>query len=147
MPGAPEITLRPVEPGDREFVRAARQAAFAADIADEQAEGLRADQLVDELPTQIVEDSRGPIGYLCVLHEHDHDFLKEIALVPDAQAAGIGSRLINELTQAAAGRGVSLRLRVRTNNVARRLYERLGFQVTHIEHPRIEMEWRPRPES
>jgi hypothetical protein len=37
---------------------------------------------------------------------------------------------------------VPLRLSVLVNNPARRLYGRLGFRVTAVDHPRVRMEWR-----
>lgn len=46
---------------------------------------------------------------------------------------------------AASARGLPVRLSVLVNNPARRLYERLGFRVSSIEHPRVKMEWRPEP--
>jgi ribosomal protein S18 acetylase RimI-like enzyme len=81
------------------------------------------------------------VGYLCVLHEADHDFLDEIALVPSARRRGIGSALVCGAMDEAAGRDVPLRLSVLVNNPARRLYGRLGFRVTAADHPRVRMEW------
>jgi len=90
-----------------------------------------------------VEEDGSPIGYTCVRREDDHDFIEEIALLPDAQGRGIGSKLIRDVIASAGARGVCVRLSVRTNNRARRLYERLGFPVSRIEEPRVKMEWRP----
>jgi ribosomal protein S18 acetylase RimI-like enzyme len=73
----------------------------------------------------------------------DHDFLDVIALSPEAQRRGIGSQLIRELMEDARARGVPMRLSVLLNNPARGLYERLGFRVTRVEHPRIKMQWSP----
>ncbi len=77
------------------------------------------------------------------LPEGDCDFIEEIALLPEAQGRGIGTRLVRDVLQAAQRRGVPVRLSVFTSNPARVLYARLGFRVTGIEEPRMAMEWRP----
>ncbi len=100
-----------------------------------------AEREFDELPVEIIEERGTPVGYLCVLREEDHDFIDEIALLPEAQGRGIGSALVRDVTQAAGDRGVPVRLSVLVNNPARRLYECLGFRVTRIEHARVKMEW------
>jgi ribosomal protein S18 acetylase RimI-like enzyme len=64
-----------------------------------------------------------------------------IVLAARAQRRGIGSQLIGDLMEDARARGVPIRLSVLFNNPARELYERLGFRVARVEHPRIKMEW------
>ena len=93
------------------------------------------------MPVEIIELDGVAVGYLIVLHETDHDFLDEIALTPSAQRGGIGTALVRAAMDAAARRDVPLRLSVLANNPARRLYARLGFRATAVEHPRVRMEW------
>jgi ribosomal protein S18 acetylase RimI-like enzyme len=102
-----------------------------------------ADREFHETPVEIIEERGTPVGYLCVLRREDHDFIDEIALLPEAQGRGVGSALVQDVMQAARDRGVPVRLSVLVNNPARRLYESLGFRVTRIEHPRVKMEWIP----
>jgi ribosomal protein S18 acetylase RimI-like enzyme len=143
------IRLRPLRPDDRDFYYRARRAAFKSYFDEirgsdeEEEERARADRQLDELPIQIIEQAGSRIGYICVLHEEDHDFIKEIALVPEVQGRGIGSQVIRDVMKSANMRGVSVRLSVRADNPARRVYEQLGFQLSRIDHPRIKMEWRP----
>ena len=141
------VHLRRASPADRDFFFAVRRDGFREYVDelwgwDDAQQRRRADEEFDELPIEIVESKGAAIGYLCVLHEADHDFLDEMALAPHARRRGIGTALVREAMEDAARRGVPLRLSVLFNNPARRLYERLGFRVVSIEQPRVRMEWR-----
>lgn len=64
-----------------------------------------------------------------------------MALLPEFQGRGIGTKLIQAVMGEAAGLGLPLRLQVLKANRARRLYERLGFHVyaetaTHLQMSR-----------
>jgi ribosomal protein S18 acetylase RimI-like enzyme len=136
--------LRPATEADREFFFATRRAGFRALVDwDDDVERAKADREFDELPVQIVLVGGEAVGYLAVLDEHDHLFLDEVVLVERAQGRGLGTELVRALLGDAAERDVPVRLSVLVNNPARRLYERLGFRVTSVEHPRVRMEWLP----
>jgi ribosomal protein S18 acetylase RimI-like enzyme len=146
---ATRYELRPATEADREFFFSTRRAGFRALVEelggwDDDAERMKADREFDELPVQIVEVDGRPVGYIAVLDEADHVFLDEVVLVAAAQRRGLGSAVVREVLGDAARRGVPVRLSVLVNNPARRLYERLGFRVTRIDHPRVRMEWTPR---
>jgi ribosomal protein S18 acetylase RimI-like enzyme len=51
-----------------------------------------------------------------------------IGVRPNARGQGVGEKLMRALIDAAARRGLGLCLSVRSENPARRLYERLGFR-------------------
>src|SRR5262245_576758 len=51
-----------------------------------------------------------------------------IGVKPEARGQGVGEKLLRAMIGEAARRGVGLCLSVRTENPARRLYERLGFR-------------------
>jgi ribosomal protein S18 acetylase RimI-like enzyme len=136
---------------DRDFVFAARRDGFKPYVeatfgpwVDDFQRPL-CDNDLDELPFQIVELDGVAIGYACVVHAADHDFLDEIAMLPAYQGRGIGSALVRDMMIAAAARCVPLRLSVLEVNPAQRLYARLGFRVTRLEPPRVKMEWMPAP--
>jgi GNAT superfamily N-acetyltransferase len=146
----PAIRLRPAAPDDRDFFFSTRRAAFEQYVDelsgwDEGRERAAADREFDELPVEIIEERGAPIGYLCLVSEPDHEWLDEIALVPEAQRRGVGTWLVQRILRGAAERRIPVRLSVLVNNPGRGLYERLGFTVTSTEHPRVKMEWRPRP--
>jgi len=52
-----------------------------------------------------------------------------IGVTEAARGEGVGGRLLKALIAEAAQRGVGLRLDVRHDNPARRLYERIGFRL------------------
>lgn len=143
------VSLRPIAPGDGVFFYTTRRDGFRE--YSERAFGPWRDDLqrshaardAAELPIEIVEQHGAPVGYLLVLREPDHLFLDEIAVVPAARCRGLGSALVRLAMDRARDAGLPLRLSVLFNNPAQRLYARLGFAVTHIEHPRVKMMWTP----
>lgn len=147
MADSGSVHRRRAEPEDRDFFFSTRKAAFHVYVEeisgwDELEQRTTADNEFDELPLEIIEESGRAVGYLCVIHADDHDFVEEIALVPEAQGHGIGTRLMREVMRSAGRRRVPVRLSVLVNNPAQALYQRLGFHVVHVEHPRVRMEWR-----
>lgn len=135
--------------GDREFLFEVRRAALRLYVDqtsgwDDAEQRTIADKEFGNLPYVVVEENGKPIGYVCVLQEGEYDFIEEIALLPEAQGRGIGTRLIRDILQTAQRRGVPVQLSVFASNPAQALYARLGFEVTRIEHPRLAMTWRPR---
>ena len=76
--------------------------------------------------------------------DHGYGYIDEhtpelsIAVVPDHQGTGIGTRLLEELVAVTAGAHAAISLSVRRNNTyALRLYRRLGFEpfVTATTEP------------
>ena len=144
----PAYELRRATEADREFFFATRRDGFRALVDelggwDDDAERAKADREFDEFPVRIVEIAGERVGYIAVVDEPDHVFLDEVVLAPHAQNRGLGTALARQVLGDAAARGVPVRLSVLVNNPARRLYERLGFRVTRIDHPRVRMEWSP----
>jgi ribosomal protein S18 acetylase RimI-like enzyme len=141
------IVLRPVRADERDFFYAVRRGAFReyAEAAfgpwDDVKQRASADRDVGELSIEIVERDGAAIGYQIVEHNADHWFLDEIALADGERGRGVGTELVKTIMTAARDAGMPLRLSVLHVNPAQRLYARLGFRVTRIEHPRIKMEW------
>lgn len=138
--------MRPALSSDREFLFEVRRAALRTYV--EQISGWddaeqRATTEFAELPFAVVEQSGRRIGYVCVIHKSDCDFIEEIALRPEVHGRGIGTQLLRDILRAARRRGVPVRLSVFVDNPARFLYARLGFEVVRIENPRLSMQWTP----
>ncbi|ETA01234.1 acetyltransferase [Frankia sp. CcI6] len=143
-----DLRVRLALSSDREFFFEVRRAALRAYVEqtsgwDDAEQRITADKEFANLPCAVVEESGRPIGYTCVIHQSEYDFIEEIALLPEAQGRGIGTHLLQGILRAAQRRGVPVRLSVFVNNPARALYTRLGFEVVRIEDPRMSMQWTP----
>lgn len=91
-----------------------------------------------------------PVGRLLVAKEAAEWRVVDIALLPAHQGSGVGTRLLTQVRDAAGKAGVPLRLRVLRTSPARRLYERLGFEVDaapphEAAAPFVAMTWNPAP--
>jgi len=141
------MRLRPATEADRDFFLRVRREAFRELVEttygcwDEDVQRERSNGAFDRGPIQIVEKDDGPVGYLSVRREPDHDFLSGVALLASAQRRGLGTAVVLSVVEDARCRGVPLGLSVYLANPARRLYERLGFRLLRIEPPRVFMEW------
>lgn len=144
-----DLRVRPALSSDREFLFEVRRAALRTYVEqtsgwDDAEQRETAAKEFADLPFAVVEESGRPVGYTCVIHENECDFIEEIALLPEAQGRGIGTRLLRDILRTAQRqRGVPVRLSVFVNNPARALYSRLGFEVVRIEDPRMSMQWTP----
>lgn len=143
-----DFRVRPAVSSDREFLFEARRAALRAYVEqtsgwDDAEQRVIADKEFTDLPFAVVEEGGRTVGYVCVIHQSECDFIEEIALLPEAQGCGIGTQLLLDILLAAQGRGVPVRLSVFVTNPAQALYARLGFEVVRIQDPRMLMEWTP----
>jgi ribosomal protein S18 acetylase RimI-like enzyme len=78
----------------------------------------------------IVVDGRD-VGLLHVEREPAEIFLANIQLLPEFQNRGLGSAVVRSVLADAEAHRLPVRLQVlKSNRAARRLYERLGFQLT-----------------
>jgi ribosomal protein S18 acetylase RimI-like enzyme len=141
-----DLRVRPALGSDREFLFEVRRAVLRGYVEqtagwDDAEQRSTADKEFTELPFAVVEESGRSIGYVCVIHEREHDFVEEIALLPETQGRGIGTQLLRSILRAARRRGVPVRLSVFVTNPARTLYARLGFEVVRIADPRMSMQW------
>ncbi len=76
---------------------------------------------------QIIVVEGADAGGLIVHREASRIFLGDISLLPAFQSQGIGSEVVHDLLEEAAGLDVPVELQVLKVNPARALYERLGF--------------------
>lgn len=92
--------------------------------------------------TSVFEQGGRIIGYVQILEKEDRIHVKNIAISHEYQGKGIGSRILKKLQLQAAARQVPLQLGAfRTNTLAQKLYERLGFRRTGATDTHIEMSW------
>jgi len=114
--------VRPVEPGDGPAVREIQSRAI-----DEPWPALLETALDGPLSLLVLDDG-GPIGYAIAVPGTDGVvYVPELAVHPDRQREGHGSRLLSALCGRFADHD-EMRLTVReTDRGARRFYERHGF--------------------
>ena len=92
----------------------------------------------------IVEVNGQAAGKLYV-HRGEEDWrVMDIALLPQYQSQGAGASLLRSLLTEAEGAGVSVTIHVEEHNRARRLYERLGFQLKEQQEIYLLLERRSR---
>ncbi len=103
---------------------------------DEAREEARFRRNFDAETTQVVMSGDLVVGFLGVREEDDHLYIAQAYIIPEYQGRGIGTSLIREVL----ARDQPVELWVMTSNTgARRLYERLGFQVTGEENDHYRM--------
>ncbi len=83
-----------------------------------------------------------PVGYALIDRAHDAFTLLDLALLEGHRGCGLGGSVLRALQREAAERRVLIRLHVRPENPARRLYQRLGFEVIARSELELTMEWR-----
>lgn len=152
------LTLRCAQPEDAAFLfdlyastRAEEMAAWGWDAAQQQAflkfqftaQQQHYESLEPEPDQQIVLRDDRAIGRLIVVRGEQEILLADIALLPEYRNAGIGTQLIQGLQAKAAQANNQVRLHVEKSNRARRLYERLGFQIVGDAGMHWQMEWHP----
>lgn len=74
------------------------------------------------------------VGVLVLEHADDHVLVENLAVLPGAQGAGIGSRLLRHAEDEARARGV-LEVRLYTHELMtenRAYYPRRGYRETHL---------------
>jgi ribosomal protein S18 acetylase RimI-like enzyme len=59
--------------------------------------------------------------------------LIDIAILPEFRKLGIGTKLVRDCCKEAAAAAKPVRLHVLSTNIARRLYERLGFVIVEAD--------------
>jgi ribosomal protein S18 acetylase RimI-like enzyme len=88
-----------------------------------------------------------PVGRLYVARWPDDIRIVDIALMPEHRGGGLGTRLIRGLFAEADASGRKVSIHVEIFNPARRLYERLGFQVRGERGVYLRMERDPLVEA
>lgn len=83
-------------------------------------------------------------GIVRIVEHEDAIALEQIEVLPEFQGKGIGTALVDSLIERSRLTGKRIDLSVFVTNVgARRLYERLGFQVVSESERDIQMRYTP----
>ena len=157
LPGGGVVALRPVVPGDEEFLLAVYASTRAEELAQvewgagQQEAFLRAQfaaqrgEYTARFPDaeyDVILLDNAPVGRLWIGREEAQIRLLDIALLPAAQNRGIGRTLLQHLIAEAQQTGKRLRHMVfMLNPDAKRFYERLGFRTIEDLGAYQHMEW------
>jgi ribosomal protein S18 acetylase RimI-like enzyme len=140
-----EIVLRPARADDFEFIRHVHRSCFKTYVEQTWGNWDEADQLerirrARWLSGDIIVLHGREIGLMAIEDQGTALFLELIALLPQYQTQGLGTKLIQQLLANADARAIPVQLSVLKVNPARALYERLGFRVVGEDEQRWYME-------
>lgn len=157
-PAPSEITLRPVEPDDYDFLLDVYASTRAEEMAmvpwtDQQRHvfvqsqfDAQQDHYRTHYPTGIhciiLVDGR-QVGRLYVARLDQEIRIIDITLLQRERNLGIGSYLLKQLMDEAKRAGKIARIFVEQFNPSLRLFERLGFSATEQHGIHLLMEWCP----
>ena len=145
---APPWRLRPARPGDEGFLldlfclnRAGELALFAWSQAQSdlflrsqfQFREQHYQRQFPEAASDLVLVGEALAGRILIHPGPEADHLVDIALLPAFQGQGLGTELLAWILRQAEGAGRAVTLQVEAGNLARRLYERLGFQTQNTD--------------
>ena len=127
-----QISLRPVKPEDFEFLWRLHNAALKKYVEETwgwdeefQRKNFEANFKIED--GEIIVFQGEDVGFWWKIEKENEILLASIRLLPEFQNKGIGTKLIKELIETS---DKPVRLHVLKVNPARRLYERLGFEIT-----------------
>jgi ribosomal protein S18 acetylase RimI-like enzyme len=142
-------TLRPATDGDYDWLFALHVATLRPAVEatwgwDETYQTAYFREHFSARQNQIIVVGGQDAGVL-KLEERDGDvFVGLVEIVPSLQGGGLGSQIIRDVVASAFARGQAVTLHVlKANDGARRLYERLGFQVVETRDVRHVMRIAP----
>ena len=137
------ITLRPAGSSDRDLLLQVYASTREEELrlvdwsADQKAAFVRMQfeaqdayyrEHYDPATFDVIDLDGEPVGRLYVARWDDEIRIIDVTLLPEHRGLGIGTTLIRGLLDEAAATGKRLSIHVESNNPARRLYERLGFE-------------------
>jgi GNAT superfamily N-acetyltransferase len=138
-----EFTLRPADPRDFDFCQRIYFASMTPTIEALQLNMARQrDNFAEQwhaAEVRIIVLAGKDIGWLQTTPETDAIFVAQLYLDQSFQGQGIGSGVMRTVIDEAAREGKAVTLGVVKINPARRLYERLGFSITHEDQHKFYM--------
>jgi GNAT superfamily N-acetyltransferase len=137
------IVLRPARPDDFDFCAPLYFSGMAETIRelklDMAAQTANLRERWDAAEVEIIMSDGADIGWLQKSIQGDALYLEQIFIDAASQNRGIGTGIINRLIDKAKQDGRPVTLGVVKINPALRLYERLGFRVTHQDDRKFYM--------
>lgn len=140
------IELRRIETSDFDFLWRLHNAALKDYVAqtwgwDEKWQRENFINTFNPSEGKIIVVDGKDAGYLWVIEKENEVLLASIRLLPELQNCGVGSKIIRDLLEKSEK---PIRLQVLKVNPARRLYERLGFEISRETDTHFIMKANPR---
>jgi ribosomal protein S18 acetylase RimI-like enzyme len=88
---------------------------------------------------EVIQLDGEDIGWIQTWAEPESFYLSQLFIEATFQNRGFGGKVLNGLLQRTDADGVAVTLSVVKSNPARRLYERLGFHLTHEDERKFYM--------
>jgi ribosomal protein S18 acetylase RimI-like enzyme len=138
-----DLTLRPAQPDDEPFLLELRKATMtehltrAGEPIDDDAHRARLLHRYDA--AQVICIDGAPAGLLKAHRNEDEWFVVQVQITPALQGRGIGERALRTILRAAAAEALPVRLQVLKGNPAKRLYDRLGFEIVGEDETQFHM--------
>ena len=104
-------------------------------------------KLWDPAQVCVIQADGVDVGWLQTVVSKSEHMLGQIFVDAPFQRRGIGTEVLRRIIQEASGRRLPVRLAVVKFNPSRRLYERLGFRVTHEDERKVYMSRDPEPKT
>ncbi|NML34678.1 GNAT family N-acetyltransferase [Paraburkholderia antibiotica] len=150
QPPAPpsDLTLRPAQADDADFLLELRRATMtehllrAGEPTDEDAHRARLLHRYDA--AQVICIDGAPAGLLKAHRSDAEWFVEQVQIAPALQGRGIGEQVLRALLRTAAAEALPVALHVLKGNPAKRLYDRLGFEVVGEDDRQFHMRIAPR---
>ena len=144
------INLKIVTPDNKEFCRQVHHLAYRDVIVRQFGQWNEALQDVVfekswiSLSLQIIEADGRNVGCFSRKIDHGYITINEIELLPQFQKREIGTQLLKQQLDEARHLNLPVRLQVLRENLACKLYERLGFKTYDKTETHLLMEWNDR---
>lgn len=130
------LELRPATDNDFEYARRVHHSAYREMVIaqfgkwEEQVQDHFFEKSWNHAPYSIIVVAGEPCGYCCIKETQDAVQLLEFAVDPEKQGRGTGSQLLAKFRDIAKRKQKTAQLNVmKTNEKAKSLYEKLGFNV------------------
>jgi ribosomal protein S18 acetylase RimI-like enzyme len=143
-----DFSLRPATDDDYDFLYDLNRLALGEYVAqvsgwDEKWEQQNFRERFDSDRRQVIRINGEDVGAFGFYADSDHVLLDYLAILPEYQRRGIGSRLIRSVIEEARKSGKPVRVQVLKPNPAAELYKRLGFVITEETERHFVMKWSP----
>lgn len=153
-----ELTLRPVQPADEQFLLRVYACTRDAEMAmvpwslEQKAAFVRMQFEAQnrhyriqypQAEYAIIVDGGRDVGRWWVARKPDGIHILDITLLPEFRGAGLGKRLLRRLQEEAVRAALPLSIYVESFNPSLRLFERLGFRKAKEEGVHWLVQWTP----